>query len=219
MGFVDRRIFMKGQELLCLLIHLESFPAHLIGLRRPLCFSQGRKQALLFRGMGWVAHLALSLSFLADQKGAPCHPGQDSTILHLCSLRQSPIRPVVMQADGLLLAIKTADTAQPIARMFDHRSSLESQAARSSIGFAFSPFGCLQTMELAAMQPRRDDVPQSGTGRLFCPTDGCRQHPGIDGMGGKGLQSLAFCLLQAILLPKLFRLIPLSKMNGQAHFP
>ncbi len=92
-------------------------------------------------GLGWEASFAFRYPvLLADQKGAPSHPGQGSTCLDLRSLGQSLIASILMQADSLLLVIKTANAAQAIFRMPDQRASLEPQAAGPTLGLTFSPF-------------------------------------------------------------------------------
>src|SRR5438034_3134046 len=69
---------------------------HLNRLWRPLRLIQGRKQAVLSWGLGGVAPLALGFRLLSHHPGAECHPGQDSTCLNLCSLRQSLVGMVVV---------------------------------------------------------------------------------------------------------------------------
>ncbi len=90
---------------------------HLIGLRRPLYFSQGRKQALLFWGGGGVVSLVPCLGLPADEKSTPCHPGQGSTLPDFGPLRQSLVVSICVQTDALPLAIKPTHTAQPTPGM------------------------------------------------------------------------------------------------------
>ena len=126
----------------------------------------GKSETLLFLffGRGWVVSDACTLLFFFyDEPGAPCHPGQDSAFLDPRPLRQSLIGSIVVQADGLLLAIIASDAAQTKPGMADQGSSFQAQAARSAIWFTFSPFRRLQAMKLAAMQSRGNEIPQAGT--------------------------------------------------------
>jgi hypothetical protein len=87
-----------------------------------------------------------------------------------------------MQTDRLFLAIKTPDTTYSIASVSDQGSALQPQAARATVGFAFSTFGRLQPMKLATMQPGWDHIPQASTGWFLRPTDACCKNPAINGM-------------------------------------
>ena len=155
---------------------------------------------------------------LSDQKGAPCHPGQDATRLHLCSLRQSLVRSVIVEADRSLLSIKSAYHTASILLMQNQRPSFETKGAGPPIGFPDSALCCLQAMQLAAVEHCWDDVPQSRTCRLFSPTDRRCQHPTIYRVRGEGLLALAVRLCEAVVFTQLLRLPALSGMDGQPHF-
>lgn len=96
-----------------------------------------RKSSFFCDGLGGVDPLAsCSAAFFSDEPGAPGHPGQDSAILDLRSLRQSLVGPIGMQTAGVFRAIKATDRTQTVAGMVHQRSSLQAQAPRATVGLA-----------------------------------------------------------------------------------
>src|ERR1700680_597736 len=114
--------------------------------------------------------LACLMLLRTHQKGAPRHPGQGSTVLDLCCLRESLVGAIGVQADGLLLAIKAADATQPVLQVPDQRPPFQAKRSRAAIGLAYPAFRGLQAVQLAAVQPGGNEVPQPGTGRTLCST-------------------------------------------------
>src|SRR6266852_1128112 len=178
----------------------------------------GRKEAFLVWGKGGVASLASPLSFLfCDQPGAKCHPGQDSTLLDLCSLCESLVPTIGMQTDAMAFAVIAPDGTESIRGVPDYRPSLQAKGTRASIRLTYPAFGRLQAVQLPSMEGSRHHVPQVSTAWFCCSTDGCCQHPGIYRMGVERLLALAFRLLETVLFPHLFGLPTFPQVHDQTH--
>src|SRR5512142_1871143 len=118
---------------------------------------------------------------LSYYPGAPCHPGQGSTISHLCALREPCIGAIGVQTDGQPLAIKAANSTETILGVSDHRSAFEPDGASPPIVLPLAARRGLQAVELAAVQSGGNQIPQPGASRTACPADAGRQHPTIYG--------------------------------------
>ena len=148
-----------------------------------------------------MAPLAFCLRLPVNQKGSPCHPGEDSTILAFRALRQPLVRTIGMQTKGLFLAIKAANGAEPVLRVSDDRSPLESEGTSPTIGLALPACRCLQAVQLSAMQSRWHQIPQPGRVGDGCSAHRCRQDPTINRMALEGPPALALRLLESITFP------------------
>lgn len=93
---------------------------------------------LPYLGRGWGGTLAFVRDLLFDEPGAPCHPGQDATILDLGSLCQPLVGPVGVQTDGVLLAVKATHGSQPICGVSHQGPPFESQGPCASLRSTFS---------------------------------------------------------------------------------
>jgi hypothetical protein len=124
-----------------------------------------------------------------------------------------------VQADGLLLAVAPADATQPVLRVPDQRPAFQAERSRAAVGPAYPAFRRLPPVQLAAVQPGGNEVPQSGARWMLRPTDGGCQRPTIDGVALEGSPALALRLHQAVPLPQCFGLPPLPGVNDEAHLP
>lgn len=97
-------------------------------------------------GEGWTPLALFQRLLLGDDKGAPGHPGQDSTLLDLRPLGQACVRAVLVQADTPLGTINSPYRTQPILGMANQRASLQPERTRAAIRLAQAPFGRLQAM-------------------------------------------------------------------------
>src|SRR6266516_270975 len=78
-----------------------------------------------------------------------------ATVLPFCPLGEPGVGPTGVQADGAALPIKATDRTQPVLGVPDQCSPLHPKGTRPAVGFASAAFGCLQPMELSAMQHGR----------------------------------------------------------------
>lgn len=161
-------------------VHLSPLRLSNIFFKRwPNSWLFGKVQFLAWRRGGRDDSLS-TFRLFGDQEGAERYPGQDVALLDPGPLRQSFVAAVSVQAYGVLLAIKAADGAIPILRVLDQRSPLQTKRTGSPVGLTFPALGCLQAVELAAVQLERDDVPQTAAGQSRCSADGGCQYPGIN---------------------------------------
>ncbi len=79
-------------------------------------------------------------------------------------MRESLVGAVLVQTDGLLLAVEPTDGTQPILRVPDQRPALQAVRAGATVGLAYPAFGSLQAMQLAAVQPGGNKIPEPGAG-------------------------------------------------------
>jgi hypothetical protein len=123
-----------------------------------------------------------------------------------------------MQANGLSLPIKAAHAAQPIRGMPDQRPPLQAKAACPTVRLALPAFGCLQAVQLAAMQDGWHHIPQAGTGGLLRSTEEGSQHPRIDTLRIETLFGLVARFLETIMFSQFFGLPALLCVDHQAQF-
>ncbi len=103
------------------------------------CFQAWEEAGVPSLGQGRGGFSCLGTLVGTKRARSEMPPGQDSTVLDLCSLRQSFVGTIGMQADRLPFPVKASYDAQPIFGMFGQGSPFQSETSRASIGLAFSP--------------------------------------------------------------------------------